>query len=490
MKPIVAENQVKLGPARCMQLALTGMSYRMFRSLITIAILALAVAFLVHMLAYGLMGGAVVNDAYQQLRIERQSGEAVTRLTNPDSVPVILSTMTAAREPRRLEEYRRWANTDDATFEAVLASAKDAGRFAAYLESLPAPSYAALVGDDTPASLLERMADTNHFDRFEANVKTLQLNTPLGEWAQMRALATERWPAATRVARSIRAGHAVALKQVRDKFPGRSPRVLFAESPEGLGPALREAGFAITEEQLPLVADFVHRSDDMDAVTAMLAKDEVRQAFARRLRIEKREINSALVFNFIDSSAKAAWLEDVLASNGAPPQLTADRLEVLGEHYRTQARLESAAGVEPPDAGSFMGLPASTLYLIALSFIVCIVGVANAMLMSVTERFTEIATMKCLGAMDRFVMMMFVFEAAIQGVVGGLAGLVLGILLALLRGFAEFGSLMGSAASATGDIVVASLISLVVGVVLATFAAVGPSFVAARLAPMEAMRVD
>jgi len=112
------------------------------------------------------------------------------------------------------------------------------------------------------------------------------------------------------------------------------------------------------------------------------------------------------------------------------------------------------------------------------------------MLMSVTERFTEIATMKCLGAMDRFVMMMFVFEAAIQGVVGGVVGLLLGVVLALGRGLLEFGVLLGAAASSAGDIAVAAALSLVVGVVLATLAAVGPSWVAARLAPMEAMRVE
>jgi putative ABC transport system permease protein len=128
--------------------------------------------------------------------------------------------------------------------------------------------------------------------------------------------------------------------------------------------------------------------------------------------------------------------------------------------------------------------------LLALSFLVCAVGVANAMLMSVTERFGEIATMKCLGAMDRFVMMMFVFEAVIQGVVGGVLGALVGVLLAALRGFAQFGALLGGALSGVGELGLAVLLSLVTGVVLAAAAAVGPAWVAARLSPMEAMRVD
>jgi putative ABC transport system permease protein len=129
-------------------------------------------------------------------------------------------------------------------------------------------------------------------------------------------------------------------------------------------------------------------------------------------------------------------------------------------------------------------------WLIVLSFLVCVVGVANAMLMSVTERFTEIATMKCLGAMDGFVMMMFVFEATIQGLIGGVIGLVLGSVLAVLRGLVEFGSLISGASSAAGPIGLGMLLALLVGMLLAAVAAVGPSFIAARLAPMEAMRVE
>ncbi|MCK4402075.1 ABC transporter permease, partial [bacterium] len=43
------------------------------------------------------------------------------------------------------------------------------------------------------------------------------------------------------------------------------------------------------------------------------------------------------------------------------------------------------------------------IWLVVLSLMVCVVGIANAMLMSVTERYKEIGTMKCLGALDRFI---------------------------------------------------------------------------------------
>ena len=92
--------------------------------------------------------------------------------------------------------------------------------------------------------------------------------------------------------------------------------------------------------------------------------------------------------------------------------------------------------------------------------------------------------------MDRFVMMMFVFEAVLQGAVGGVLGLVLGATLAVVRAAIDYGGLLLGAKGAAGSVGLAMLASLVMGMMLAAFAAVGPAWIAARLAPMEAMRVE
>ena len=70
-------------------------------------------------------------------------------------------------------------------------------------------------------------------------------------------------------------------------------------------------------------------------------------------------------------------------------------------------------------------------WLISLSLLVCVVGIANAMLMSVTERFREIGTMKCLGALDTFIVKLFLLESTFQGFAGTSAGIVIGFLLTL-----------------------------------------------------------
>jgi len=111
------------------------------------------------------------------------------------------------------------------------------------------------------------------------------------------------------------------------------------------------------------------------------------------------------------------------------------------------------------------------------------------MLMSVTERFREIGTMKCLGAMDGFIIKLFMIEASIQGACGTCAGIVLGLLIGLGGGLLTYGSLAASSVSffAIGW---SAALSLIIGVTLCTLFAIYPAYVASRMQPVEAMRVE
>lgn len=120
---------------------------------------------------------------------------------------------------------------------------------------------------------------------------------------------------------------------------------------------------------------------------------------------------------------------------------------------------------------------------------VCMVGISNAMLMSITERFREIATMKCLGATDSYILVQFMMEAAMQGFVGGILGVGIGFVIATLRGLSVFGSHLVLYWPGV-DLAVSGLVSLVAGVFLAMLASIQPSWSASRMAPMEAMRVE
>src|SRR4030042_144021 len=60
-----------------------------------------------------------------------------------------------------------------------------------------------------------------------------------------------------------------------------------------------------------------------------------------------------------------------------------------------------------------------------ISLLVGGIGIANVMLVTVSERTREIGVMKAVGARNRMVLMVFLFEACVIGLLGGILGLVL-----------------------------------------------------------------
>jgi hypothetical protein len=128
-------------------------------------------------------------------------------------------------------------------------------------------------------------------------------------------------------------------------------------------------------------------------------------------------------------------------------------------------------------------------WIVILSLLVCVVGIVNAQLMAVTERFREIGTMKCLGALDRFILRLFFLEAGLQGIIGAAVGALVGCGSALLSAWLHYGSTAIWQLRWTG--VLSSLVfALGVGCLLSIVGVFYPALVAARMQPVEAMRVE
>jgi hypothetical protein len=206
-----------------------------------------------------------------------------------------------------------------------------------------------------------------------------------------------------------------------------------------------------------------------------------------------RSLDGEQILTYASDLEGATWLRGMLdkTTGMQPLGMTADRVQAAGRYWvkaKTLSDIEASVAANVGDVATW-GFSGRTIWLLVVSFLVCVVGIANAMLMSVTERFREIATMKCLGATDGFIMINFVLESCIQGVAGGVIGTVLGLLLGSLRGAGMYGWI-ALANYPVGEVLTAAGVSLVAGVVISALAAVYPAWVAARLAPMEAMRIE
>ena len=108
------------------------------------------------------------------------------------------------------------------------------------------------------------------------------------------------------------------------------------------------------------------------------------------------------------------------------------------------------------------------------------IGVANIMLVSVTERTREIGLRKALGAKRRDILIQFLLEAVMLSVVGGIIGIILGLGVSLIveRFFVS--------EVTPWSIVLAFGFSILVGVVFG----VAPAIKASRLSPIEALRYE
>lgn len=129
------------------------------------------------------------------------------------------------------------------------------------------------------------------------------------------------------------------------------------------------------------------------------------------------------------------------------------------------------------------------LWLVIMSLLVCTVGITNSMLMSVTERFKEIGTMKCLGALDIFVVELFLLESGLLGVIASFAGWLIGFVSIALIAIAGHG---WPIIAKIGFLAILGTLgkAMLIGIVLTVLATIPPAIKASKMPPAMALRTE
>ena len=155
-----------------------------------------------------------------------------------------------------------------------------------------------------------------------------------------------------------------------------------------------------------------------------------------------------------------------------------DHLSVSDDtiQYKAEDLLEQAKQIQELSASTNTML----IWIAGISLLVGGIGVMNIMLVSVTERTSEIGLKKAIGAKKRSILTQFLTEAVVLTSLGGIIGVIAGNILAQV-----IHKVSGTpVAISIPAILISVLFSMVIGIVFGLL----PSVQAANLDPIDALR--
>jgi len=522
MKVIDVNKQVRLSLAKTLELVISGVRFRLFRAAITVVIISLAVAFLMTMLTESIIGRNVAARVDELTASRRLLAHWISQfnsdLTRRKATSVIASLEAGSD---RCREFKTWGDLTDTQLSSAVGVCQAAELYLPFFEELTEGDRRSMAGRAAGLDIFDALSEGEAFAAFESELGRIGKSFP-GEGVDAFRTFLSDWVDLQPALTAVMAGHAGAAAAVQKTLiQGRAIDSFFADIPDDLPGRLGPLGFVMDDSDVAVLRQQASLRRDAARINTVFSAPLIRRAVSRKKNLESSgDAEVGMLFDVVSETDGARWFlrqrAEIAQSVHELDETVSDRtiltqeqrmadasrialsFAIPAERIVTVARwrqrdeelqeVERRSG-QTVSASGFLGFTSRTVALLAVSLVVCVVGIANAMLMSVTERFREIATMKCLGATDGFIMVNFILESCMQGIVGATIGVVLGFALGLIRSFGAY-DMMALANMPVAGLLSVAGVSFALGVVISAMAAVYPASVAARLAPMEAMRIE
>ncbi len=179
----------------------------------------------------------------------------------------------------------------------------------------------------------------------------------------------------------------------------------------------------------------------------------------------------------------------VQVKTGADIAATQEKIEKALERKRGDTNFEVMTATQILEQiGQVLGVMQIVLVgIAAISLLVGAIGIMNSMYTSVLERTKEIGIMKSIGARNSDVLQIFLMEAGMIGLVGGIFGTALGTVIALAVGsFSKSAGFLLIIKIEISVLLLGLLFAFVVGMV----SGILPAYQASKLKPVDALRYE
>ncbi len=499
-KRVDIRKQNKLSLQKSFNICLKGISYRLFRSALTLSVVVMAVAFFMALLAENSYIQSIAKGVNREMEELREAVTLLNALYYPpqayahsEKLALIWHMSDEQQKENALKEYVAVTKMPRSFIDKVAGNCLKEQLIYAFFDDMGPGDRIGLIGKAQGNDIFKYIRE--HKDKFfEVLSDKPHLKLPFEKeevirfaenYSSHEADLTEiamKWETAL----GVFMAKSKELTRVGEE--GIEEWICNADANQlsEWGGVIRETGFDVDDKKLSRVQEYYRFNRQRIAIESLLSTPDK--------KLKWREV----FLDDISLSEKMGDLGNKKVAEILDNKYTVDQLKQISKKIRNERKLASVEKTVNAKMGTsnvrsrFTSqgiLSGKRLFLLGISFVVCMVGIANAMLMSITERFKEIATMKCLGATDGFILTQFLMEAGIQGVAGGSIGMLIGLILAFVKNSVFFGGYVFAYFPWLG-LLLSCIVSVAAGMLLAMVASVYPSWTASRMAPMEAMRVE